>query len=130
MNNKGFTLIELIATIALLGIISIISFVSISEVLKKSKVNDCENLVSNIKSSVKDYVSDNRYKFTDNNDFTITGAKLINEKYLIGPLINPFNNSEIEPGSVSIKVELNSDYTTKNIIIQAPSILKNCESGI
>ena len=46
MNNKGFTLIELIATIALLAIIATISFVSINEVIKNSKIKNCENLLS------------------------------------------------------------------------------------
>lgn len=130
MNNKGFTLIELIATIALLAIISVISVVSISGVINQSKVSDCESLVSNIKSSVKEYVSDNRYSFTSNNDFTITGDKLIDDNYLVGPIINPFDNSEITPSSIRIRIELKADYTAKNIIIEAPSILNNCESGI
>ena len=130
MNNKGFTLIELIATIALLAIISVISVVSISGVINQSKVSDCESLVSNIKTSVKEYVSDNRYSFTSNNDFTITGDKLIDDNYLVGPIINPFDNSEITPSSIRIRIELKADYTAKNIIIEAPSILNNCESGI
>lgn len=130
MNNKGFTLIELIATIALLGIIAIISFVSISGVIKKSKVNDCENLVMNVKSAVKEYVSDNRYNFTSNNTFIITGDVLINNKYLRGPIVNPFSNSEFNPGDIRMSVELNDDYTVKNITIEAPSILSDCESGI
>ena len=60
MNNKGFTLVELIATIALLAVIAIISFVSINEVINQSKVNDCKNLLFSIKSAAKEYVSDNR----------------------------------------------------------------------
>lgn len=130
MNSKGFTLIELIATIALLSIIAVISFVSISGVIKKGKVNDCENLVMNIKSAVKEYVSDNRYNFTSSNTFEITGDVLINNKYLTGPIVNPFSNSNFEPGDIIMRIELNNDYTVKNITIEAPSILNNCESGI
>lgn len=130
MDKRGFTLIELIVTIALLAIISIISFVSISGIINDNKVKNCENLVNNIKSAVKEYVSDNRYSFTSNNDFTITGDKLIDDNYLVGPIINPFDNSEITPSSIRIRIELKTDYTAKNIIIEAPSILNNCESGI
>ena len=53
MNNKGFTLIELIATLALLAVISVISFVSITSVVNKSKINNCESLVKNIKMAAK-----------------------------------------------------------------------------
>ena len=125
MNRKGFTLIELVVTIALLAIIAVISFVSISGVIKQSKVSNCNDLVNNIKSATKDYVSDNRYGVINTN---ITAETLISGKYLSGPIVNPFDNTDISPGSVRIKIELNTDYTTKNIIIDAPDILKNCES--
>lgn len=127
MNNKGFTLIELVATIALLGVIAVISFVSINTVIEKSKVSDCESLVSNIMSAVKDYASDNRYNLSNNNTLNITGDLLVDEKYLVGPVINPFTNSEIIPSDIRIEVELNSDYTVKKITIGAPSILQDCK---
>ena len=69
--KNGFTLIELIATIALLAIIAIISFVSINGVVNQSKVNNCESLMMNIKTAAKEYVSDNRYNFNNNNSFKI-----------------------------------------------------------
>lgn len=130
MSNKGFTLIELIVTIALLAIILVISFVSITGVINKSKVNDCKALVSNIKNAVKEYVSDNRYSFASNTNFSLLGDALVNDNYLIGTIVNPFDNSEIAPSNISIKVELKDDYTVKNIIIEAPAILNDCESGI
>lgn len=126
MNNKGFTLIELIATIALLAIISVISVVSVSGVINQSKTNNCKNLVSRIKSAVNEYVSDNRYNFTNNDSFTITGSELINKKYLNGPIVNPFDNSNINADSVSILVELKDDYTVKEITLINPEVLKNC----
>lgn len=128
MNNKGFTLVELIATIALLAIIAVISFVSINEVVKQSKVSDCENIVRSIKSATKEYASDNRYTFTSNATFEITANDLISLEYLTSPVVNPFTNEEIDATDIKINVELNSDYTVKNITIGAPEILKTCES--
>lgn len=126
MNNKGFTLIELIATIALLAIIAIISFVSINEVIKQSKVSDCENLVRSIKSAAKEYVSDNRYTLTNNNDLVITADYLINGKYLSSSLINPFTNEEITPVNVNISIKLKADYTVSN---EEDSIIVKNSSG-
>lgn len=129
MNNKGFTLIELIATIALLSIIVIISFVSINGVIKQSKISDCENLVRSIKSATKEYVSDNRYSFTNNNDFSITAEDLINAKYLSSPIVNPFTNEEITSGSVIIDIKLKNDYTAGNIDVKNISNeIVNCNS--
>lgn len=128
MNNKGFTLVELIATIALLAIISVISFVSITEIVNKSKVSDCENIVKSIISSTKDYVSDNRYSLDSNAAFELTVDSLISENYLSSPIVNPFTNKEINAGDIKVNVELNDDYTVKNVTIGAPKILKTCKS--
>ena len=128
MNNKGFTLIELIATIALLAIIAVISFVSITEVVNKSRVSDCENIKKSIITATKEYVSDNRYSFSNNNSFNITAELLISKNYLSSPIINPFTNEEIDDVDIKIVVELNDDYTAKKITIGAPEILKICKS--
>lgn len=126
MNNRGFTLIELIITIALLSIIAVISFVSINNVIEDSKINDCNTLVNNIKSAVMEYVSDNRYNedafsycsFTDPNaicNVTILGSDLTSLKYLSSPIVNPFDNDEIiTPDSITIEVNLKNDYTISN----------------
>lgn len=127
MNNKGFTLIELIATIALLGVLAVISFVSITGIIKKSKVTDCEALVSSIKSAAKEYASDNRYGTIDT---TITAQNLIAWNYLSSPVVNPFTDEEMNASTITITIQLNADYSVKNVTIGAPLILKDCESGI
>ena len=133
MNNKGFTLVELIATIALLSIIAIISFVSISGILQKSKINDCNNLLVSIKSATKEYISDNRYNDTfissvsteDGKKIVEFDASVLNTSvsnkngrvYLDSDVMesgnpmlsNPFDGSYMDYSSVKIKVYLNDD---------------------
>ena len=122
MNNKGFTLIELIATIALLAVIATISFVAISGVIQSSKTRECETLKGNIESAVRDYASDNRY---DNNfingvvDYktNISIQVLLDKNYLKGPIKNPYTKedySALELDGISISIEFNSDYTVKD----------------
>lgn len=131
MNNKGFTLIELIATIALLAVIAVISFVSITGVIKKGKVSDCETLVNNIKSAASEYVSDNRYKLQNDYDLVITAEILVNGKYLSSPIINPWTGDSIKPKDIKMIIKLDGrDYSARNVIIEAPTILKDCKSGI
>lgn len=134
MNNKGFTLVELVATIALLSVITIISFVSISGVLEKNKKSDCEKIVMTIKNAAKEYVSDNRYGTVST---SITAKYLVDNNYLKSNVTdnngnvmfkNPFNDNYINPNSITIKIELNSDYTAKNVTIEAPLILKTCSN--
>jgi len=119
VNNKGFTLIELIITIALLAVISIISFVSINGVIEDNRVRNCENLRKSIMTAAKEYVSDNRYSFTNNNDQIIDVNDLISDNYLSGEIVNPFNNKEINNAeNIKITIKLNSDYTAKEVIIK------------
>ena len=136
INNKGFTLIELVATIALLSIISIISFVSINGVIEDNKVKDCENLISSINSCAKEYVSDNRYNSAFVNSVsdkkaTFTAEILINNKYLTGKIVSPFdNNIEIAPNEISIIVTLGDDYTAKNVSVSRNSQELECSSDM
>ena len=122
MNRKGFTLIELIVTIALLAVVSIISFVSITGIINDSKEKNCNNLVKSIKSATKDYISDNRYNnvFVSNvtDDTYYMSAKILtDENYLSSPITNPFDNKTDISNYIKIKVEYNSDYTPKNILV-------------
>ena len=133
MNNKGFTLIELIVTIALLAIILTISFVSITAVINSNKEEQCNNLVNSIKSASEEYVSDNRYnskfiKSVKNKSITIDGSYLVNNNYLNGSIVNPFNNKEIDASSIKLTITLNNDYTVSSISIDEPAVLKECKN--
>lgn len=125
MNNKGFTLIELIATIALLAVIATISFVAISGVIQSSKNRECEALKGNIESVVRDYASDNRY----NKDFingivdyktNINVQVLLDENYLKGPIKNPYTKEDysvLELKGINISIVFNRDYTVKDTTV-------------
>lgn len=91
MNNRGFTLIELIVTIALLALISTISVSVIGNISGKHNVNSYYELLKNVESAAKLYVTDNRYnlnsvgidiKCPNNNTFTISLQKLVDNGYL------------------------------------------------
>ena len=105
MNDKGFTLIELIATIALLAVVVSISFVSINAVIKSNKKEQCENLKSSIEAATKEYVSDNRYK----SDFNLDGlnASMLNG-YLSMPIVDPYTKDEITPSEIIINVSISN----------------------
>jgi len=122
MNRRGFTLIELIVTLALLAVISVISFVAIGGILDKNKNNECDNLVSSIKTAAKEYVSDNRYKGLQpdgNNQIYISAKTLIDGKYLSNDIINnPYDSDEIiASDSITITIVVNDDFTANKVLI-------------
>ena len=123
MNNKGFTLIELLVTIALLAVLSIISFVSINAVIEKSRVNDCNSIKENIKSTAKEYLSDHRY--SPSSERLGNAQQLIDANYLTGPIVNPFTKEKVDASDIKITYELNSNGTVKSVSASG-SFLNEC----
>lgn len=65
MNNKGFTLVELLVTLLIVGIIFTVSNYVITNTFSMTNENALEITINNIKSSSKDYI----YEFIDNSDW-------------------------------------------------------------
>ena len=64
LNNKGFTLVELLAVVVLLSILIAITIPSVNYLIDKSKEDNYNSLKKNIISAAKVYLSDNRYNVT------------------------------------------------------------------
>ena len=127
-DNKGFTLVELLATIVLLGIIGTISVVSIDRILDKSDITECENVLLSIKSATKEYVSDNRYGSISN---PLELSKLFDDGYLTGVLTDPFTNEKVDTSRLKISISLNNDYTYKDSdLINKNNKKITCDSDI
>lgn len=67
-NNKGFTLIELIATIVILALVMGISTYSISVIINNSKEKNYELLIKNIEDSLESYYQECKYVFDSDDD--------------------------------------------------------------
>lgn len=64
INNKGFTLVEILAVIIILGVIAAITIPTITTVITKNKEDNYTNLENSILSAAKIYISDNRYNIS------------------------------------------------------------------
>ena len=135
-NNKGYTLIELIATIALLAIIAVISFVSVNGVIKKNKIENCHTVVNSITTATNEYVSDYRYNSLfvnsvgDDYQTIISGSTLLEEHYLNSDIIDPYTKEVIDPTSISVSVYLGYDYAMRAAVINTPDVLKECDTTL
>ena len=65
LNNKGFTLVELIATVVILSIVMGIGAYSITGIIRKNKENDCKLLINEIKDAVELYYQECKYSSSD-----------------------------------------------------------------
>ncbi len=57
MNNKGFTLIEIIAVIAILGVVGIIATISLQDTLNETKKMHCEEFLKEVEEAACTYAS-------------------------------------------------------------------------
>lgn len=123
MNRKGFTLVEILLVIAILALVLLILVPNVAVLLNKNNRKSCENLIKNIESSAKIFVTNNKYnldiKCYDKNNSDDTTLKipfqtLIDSGDLTtdssGKIINPINDTEISPANI---VEVTYNCSTK-----------------
>lgn len=99
MNKKGFTLIEVIVVIVIIVILSLILIPNVMLFINKNDINSCEKLITNIESSAKIYVSENKYTLgfdCSNVAKEISLQQLVDVGDLSSPIINPITKTEID----------------------------------
>ena len=117
VDNKGFTLIELVVTVVLLSIIIGIGAYSITAILTTAKEKDYQLLVKEIKTSVELYYQECKYVNSFCED-SITLGYLVDNGYLKGNsdnlgLVNTKDNNDIRNCRITF------EYTDGNIIISS-----------
>ena len=90
MNNKGFTLVELLAVILILIAIASVSVYNVSSSLRRNQDQECEVQTERVKNAAKIY-------FSLGNNFTsystVTVRTLINEGYFEEDEVNLLINA-------------------------------------
>lgn len=124
MNNKGFTLIEMIMVIAILAMLAVLTTPNVIKMINKNKADNYNSVIDSIVSSCDLYVSDKRYELRFNNtcsgDYeatpnvsaSITLKDLVNSKDISTPIRNECTNEELNYDTIKITITL--DCKTKN----------------
>lgn len=83
MNQKGFSLVELLGTIVLLGIIMLIAVPSVTQFLGKSKTTYYQSTLDNIESATIDYFIDHSDEIPNTKESkTVQLSDLIEQEYI------------------------------------------------
>ena len=103
-NNKGFTLVELLATIAIIGIMSTIAIAGVTTIIKNAHNKFYQNQKNTIVSAAKSYYADHRILLPSekNSSRKVTYQILKNTKYLTK--ITDHKKIECNPSSSEIEV--------------------------
>lgn len=125
MNRKGFTLVEVLLTLAILALLLLILVPNVFVLVNKNNTKSCENLIKNIESSAKLYVTNNKYDL----QFTCGGTKNITLQTLIdsgdlttdssGKIKNPIKDTEI---SLTNIVKVTYDCVSKEFNYEVTGI--------
>ena len=150
INNKGFTLIEVLAVIVILALLMAIMVPSVNSILEKNKKSSYEDLKKSILQAAKMYMSDHRYDVSvsgscseDNTSLVVSqvdGIELNESKLPIRVLlevgniktnksddmINPKNDNKVldDESVVTVKYDCNTrDYIYE--ILEGNLVWKN-----
>lgn len=105
MNNKGFTLTELLLVLALVATISIGSVISINSVLNNTKDNNIASIYVALQKAGLLYIDLNKdwnEELNENNEVYVTIGELISKNYINSSTLKSVNNMDI-PSSYSVK---------------------------
>ena len=136
LNNKGFTLVEILAVIVILGILTAITIPTVTTIIEKNTQDNIKNLEKTIISAAKMYISDNRYEIkldsntTCSNTITERNIKSINANqiteskipiqtlittgYIKGTIIHPETKKNMNPDKDKSYIVIKYDCNTKD----------------
>lgn len=132
MNNKGFTLIELIAAIVLLALVAGITTYSVTNIIRKNREENYNLLIKNINSAAETYyqectyskevildmMNDDENAFYAFCDYNVSLGELVTYGYLQGntkiengnnkdkyKIVNPLDNSDISNCEITVSLD-------------------------
>lgn len=111
MNQKGFTMIEILAVFTITAIILLIAVPQIISMLKKGNDTAYKEFEDNVFIAAEAYIQDENINVTT--DITqITLEQLVNSGYLKSTLINPNNKEKVISNNnkkIIVKVKKDED---------------------
>ena len=97
MNNKGFTLLEMMGVLILLAIILLVAIPSITNTIKKDQVNQLVKYEQTMCDAAETYIAEENVNVTE-----IKGSLLVSKGYLADNLSNPKTKKNVTKDTLKI----------------------------
>lgn len=117
MNNKGFTLIEIIMVIAILALLAILTTPNVISLINKNKVDDYNAVIDSIVKATDIYVSDNRYNLTFDNSCSDSVDEISTNITLETLVVSGDLSSEITNHCTNEIINNDNNDNLKNILV-------------
>src|SRR5574344_1033245 len=95
MNNKAFTMIEMLGVVAILALISLFSFPAINILKNNSDQKKYDNFINNISLAADSYIESNYDKYDSDLEQFISIKKLVDLGLLSDSLVNPNTKEKV-----------------------------------
>lgn len=117
MNNKGFTLIELIGTIVILSLLLLIISPLVTRSIKEGTNKTDEQIKTNIELAAKNWASDNKGLLPSSKDknYKVKISELQNQGYLDDNIKLPQNDTNPDEVCVIITKTNENTNTSKKV---------------
>jgi prepilin-type N-terminal cleavage/methylation domain-containing protein len=97
MNNKGFTLLEMMGVLILLAIILLVAIPSITNTIKKDQVNQLAKYEETLCDGAEAYILEENITASE-----IKGSTLVSKGYVADNLSNPKTKKNVTKDSVLV----------------------------
>ena len=104
MNNKGFTLVELLAVIIILSLLALLTSTAVTKVLKDSKDDLSKTQFSAIKSAAEVWGADNLNKLPSDGECKYLTLKDLKDYGLMSSNVSDPNTNKEIPDDLKIKI--------------------------
>ncbi len=102
MNNKGFTLLEMMGVLILLAIILLVAIPSITKTMKKDQVNQLNKYEETLCDAAEAYINQENVTPSE-----IKGSLLVSKGYLADNLSNPKTKKNVTKDALAISRDAN-----------------------
>lgn len=129
MNNKGFTLVELLAVIIILSLLAILASTSVSKIVKDSKNDLYDTQINLIKSAAEAWGADNLYDLPDDGTCKYLTLRDLKQYGLIDSQIKDPRTNELFPNKLLIKITgKKNSFGLNNVTYEVDSTdIENCQ---
>jgi prepilin-type N-terminal cleavage/methylation domain-containing protein len=106
-NNKGFTLVELLAVIVILAVILVIAIPNVIKIINNAKLDSNNRQMELIKNAVSKYLVQYSDEVTDPYNTTVSLGKLIEKNLINSTIKNPITNQPYDDIRITVSKTIN-----------------------